>query len=90
MLQVKCYDDKNLPEGACVVEGNEYEVVEEFINFYDQKTYILKGVLNEGVTKMGMKWKGYRAVRFQVLEPLLEVEEVNYESSNLTLSHSSL
>ena len=75
MLQVKCHDDKNLPEGACVVYWTEYEVEAEFINFYDQKAYMIKGVLNEGVTSMGMKWKGYNAMRFTVIKSLSQIEE---------------
>jgi hypothetical protein len=61
---VLCIDDKNLPQGASVKEGEYYPVVDEFINALDQRTYILDGVPNEGRTQLGMIWKGYRANRF--------------------------
>lgn len=68
MKKVLCINDKNQPEGAHVVEGNEYEVETEYLNALDQKVYIIKGVTNEGVTKMGMRWIGYNANRFRVTD----------------------
>ncbi len=50
MKEVVCINDKNLPEGAAVVKGREYNVVEEFINNYDQRVYIIEGIVNEGTT----------------------------------------
>lgn len=40
MKTVICTNDKNQPLGANVVEGNEYEVQEEYINPLDQRVYI--------------------------------------------------
>lgn len=77
MKKVICIDDKNQPLGANVVEGKEYEVVEEYINFSDQRVYIIKGAENEGTTKWGMRWVGYNAKRFSTLESV-EVEEKEY------------
>jgi hypothetical protein len=73
---VLCINDKNLPQGAFVEEGEHYMVVDEFINALDQRTYILDGVPNKGLTKLGMLWKGYRADRFlEVTGKLQEKEE---------------
>jgi hypothetical protein len=74
MKVVICIDDKNLPLGANVVEGKEYEVEHEYINGLDQRVYIVKGIINEGTTKMGMHWIGYKADRFAIMDDL-EVEE---------------
>jgi hypothetical protein len=68
MKKVVCVNDKNLPEGACVVAGEEYIVENEYHNMLDQRVYIIRGITNEGVTKMGMRWIGYDATRFRVTE----------------------
>lgn len=72
MKKVVCIDDKNLPQGAKVVEGQEYEVIHEYINGLDQRVYILKGAVNEGTTKLGMHWIGYRSTRFATLDSIKE------------------
>jgi hypothetical protein len=64
MKKVTCLNDTNLPEGAYVVFDMEYEVENEYINALDQRVYIIKGAVNEGITKMGMRWIGYNADRF--------------------------
>lgn len=76
MKEVICINDKNLPGGAAVIKGREYTVIEEFLNNYDQRVYIIEGIVNQGTTKMGLRWMGYDASRFA--EPKkLAVE--NYE-----------
>ena len=72
MKQVVCINDKNMPEGAAVVKGREYNVVEEFVNNYDQRVYIIEGITNDGTTKMGLRWIGYDASRFAEPETLME------------------
>ena len=74
MKIVICIDDENQPLGANVVEGKEYEVEYEYINALDQRVYIIKGAINEGSTKWDMRWVGYNAKRFAILDSL-EVEE---------------
>ncbi len=69
-------NDTNLPEGAYVMFDMEYEVEQEYINALDQRVYIIKGAINEGTTKLGMRWVGYRADRFR------DVEYVGMETSN--------
>jgi hypothetical protein len=64
---VICINDKNLPQGAKVTEGEEYTIVKEFINQFDQRTYILKETINEGMTSKGLHWFGYNAERFRSL-----------------------
>ena len=76
MKQVICVNDTNLPEGAHVVFDMEYEVEHEYMNALDQRVYILKGAVNEGTTKWGMRWIGYDAMRFR------EVEYASAEHSN--------
>jgi hypothetical protein len=79
MKVVVCINDSRLPEGAVVVKGREYTVIEEFVNNYDQRVYIIEGIVNEGTTKMGMRWIGYDAVRFADPETLMtEVKEHAY------------
>jgi hypothetical protein len=68
MKRVVCINDKNLPEGASVKEGEEYAVELEYINGFDQKVYIISGAVNSGTTKMGMNWVGYRSERFKETE----------------------
>ena len=72
MKQVVCINDKNMPEGAAVIKGREYNVVDEFVNNYDQRVYIIEGIANEGTTKMGLRWVGYDASRFAEPETLME------------------
>ena len=72
MKQVVCINDKNMPEGEAVVKGREYNVVEEFVNNYDQRVYIIEGIVNDGTTKMGLRWVGYDAARFAEPETLME------------------
>jgi hypothetical protein len=79
MKVVICINDKNQPTGANVVEGKEYEIESEYLNALDQRVYIVKGAINEGTTKWGMKWIGYNAVRFSSQETVeLEEEEHNF------------
>ena len=66
--KVICVDDKNLPEGAYVMFDMEYEVEQEYVNALDQRVYVLKNAVNEGTTKWGMHWVGYRADRFREVE----------------------
>lgn len=77
MKKVTCINDKNQPLGANVVEGKEYEVEHEYLNSLDQRVYIIKGAINEGSTKWGMRWIGYNANRFSTQESV-EVEEKEY------------
>jgi hypothetical protein len=77
MRKVICTNDQNLPSGANIVEGKEYEVEHEYLNSLDQRVYIIKGAINEGTTKWGMRWVGYDAVRFSTQESL-EVKEKEY------------
>ena len=74
-----CINDKNQPLGANVVKGKEYEVEQEYLNALDQRVYIIKGAVNEGTTKWGMRWIGYRADRFRCVEyDYAESYEHNY------------
>jgi hypothetical protein len=73
-----CINDERLPEGASLKIGNTYTVIEEFINDHEQKTYLLEGVTNSGITKLGLRWHGYRADRFA--DPGESVQlEINFE-----------
>jgi len=74
MKAVTCINDKNLPLGAHIVEGQEYEVENEYLNALDQRVYIIKGAVNEGTTKWGMRWIGYDAMRFSTQESV-EIKE---------------
>jgi hypothetical protein len=74
MKTVTCINDKNQPLGANVVEGQEYEIESEYINALDQRVYIIKGAINEGTTKWGMRWIGYNSTRFSTQETV-EIEE---------------
>lgn len=74
MKTVTCINDKNQPLGANVVKGKEYEIESEYVNALDQRVYIVKGAVNEGTTKWGMRWIGYDAVRFSTQETV-EIEE---------------
>jgi hypothetical protein len=64
MKQVVCVDDKKLLPGGNVIEGEIYEVLSSFPNSYDERVYTIKGCVNEGFSKFGMKWIGYKASRF--------------------------
>jgi hypothetical protein len=77
MRKIICINDQNLPSGAKIVEGKEYEVEHEYLNSLDQRVYIIKGTINEGTTKWGMRWVGYNATRFSTQESL-EVKEKEY------------
>lgn len=68
MKKVICINDKNQPEGACVINGEEYKVETEYVNALDQRVYIIAGITNQGITKMGMTWIGYDAIRFKIVE----------------------
>ena len=68
MKKVVCINDKRLPEGAEVVEGKEYVVIESYVNDYDQIAYIIAGISNQGMTKKGLRWVGYDSSRFTELE----------------------
>ena len=79
MKQVVCINDSRLPEGAQVIKGREYTVIDEFINNYDQRVFIIEGIANEGTTKMGLRWIGYDANRFAEPESLMiETQEHAY------------
>jgi hypothetical protein len=81
-MRVLCIDDSKLPQGASVKEGEEYEVLDEYVNGMEQKVYIIKGIVNEGRTQFGLHWIGYRAERFVHLsEKVVEV----YEEAELTI-----
>jgi hypothetical protein len=77
MKAVTCINDKNLPLGARIVEGQEYEVENEYLNALDQRVYSIKGSVNEGTTKWGMRWIGYDAMRFSTQESV-EIQEKEY------------
>jgi len=70
MKRVVCINDRKQPEGGELVEGREYEVEKEFINNYEQKTFVIVGINNYGMTKLGMRWYGYNANRFANLDAL--------------------
>lgn len=74
--RVVCINDTNLPNGAEVVKGDEYTVLDKFINSYDQVVYIIEGVSNEGRTRFGLPWRGYAATRFKVIEGFEKVEQM--------------
>jgi hypothetical protein len=79
-MTVVCINDSNLPEGAVLNKWEEYEVEREYLNALDQRVYILKNHINEGHTKLGMRWIGYNANRFRKPEDIYaeEEKEVNY------------
>jgi len=82
-MQVVCINDTKQPIGGQVVRGQEYEVLREFINNFDQKVYIIVGVANEGRTSMGLPWLGYNANRFADLQALQHTHD--YAHSELQL-----
>ena len=80
MKKVICITDKNLPQGAVLQEGQEYKVETEYVNNFEQRVYILYGMINEGTTKMGLRWVGYDASRFTDPETAQQMlEEKKYE-----------
>jgi hypothetical protein len=85
MRKVTCINDKKLPEGANVVNGREYYIIDEFINGYEQRTFIVSGVNNRGTTKNGLRWKGYCASRFADLDSL-SLEGAMEQETNETKS----
>jgi hypothetical protein len=85
MRKLTCINDRNLPEGANVVNGREYYILDEFINGFEQRAYIVSGVNNKGTTKNGLRWLGYCATRFADLDSLslegaMEEEKVETKS----------
>lgn len=79
MKRVICVNDKRLPEGGNLVEGKEYEVEDEFLNNFDQRVYIIAGINNYGMTKMGLRWYGYNSERFASADGVYEeATESNY------------
>tara|TARA_R110002020_G_scaffold1639_2_gene7435 strand:- start:179 stop:427 length:249 start_codon:yes stop_codon:yes gene_type:complete len=79
MKKVICINDKNLPPGAVVVKDKEYTVIDEYVNFLDQRVYILQGIVNEGRTKLGLEWTGFDAKRFADVDKVVnEEKEVNF------------
>ena len=85
MRKLTCINDRNLPEGANVVNGREYYIIEEFINGYEQRTFIVSGVNNRGTTKNGLRWQGYCASRFADLDSL-SLEGAMEQETNETKS----
>jgi hypothetical protein len=80
MKKVVCINDKNLPQGAVLQKGQEYKVENEYVNNFEQRVYILYGIINEGTTKMGLRWAGYDASRFTDPETAQQVlEEQKHE-----------
>lgn len=63
-MEVLCINADKLPPGAQVEEGKTYSVESEFVNNFDQRVYMIRGIVNEGRTKYGLPWIGYRADRF--------------------------
>jgi len=76
-MKVTCINDTKLPNGANVIKGHEYEVVEKFNNTFDQVVYIIAGVTNQGTTRFDMPWYGYSSTRFSKKETI-EEESVEY------------
>lgn len=68
MKKVICTDDSNQPIGANAVKNESYYVEADYVNNLDQRVYMIKGLKNKGVTKLGMAWKGYNANRFSTIE----------------------
>lgn len=78
MFKVICINDEKLPIGAKVTKGEEYEVIETFINYSDQIVYIIEGVPNQGRTQYGLPWMGYNSSRFSKLD-VVSASEVEYQ-----------
>lgn len=77
MEKVTCTNDKNLPQGASVVEGTEYTIINNYVNNWGQRVYEFAETKNEGITDKGLMWKGYAAERFSKLENVKS--DVQYE-----------
>lgn len=69
MKKMFCINDERQPEGAELVLGEEYIIEREFINQLDQRVFIVAGINNQGTTRLGMRWYGYRADRFSEIDP---------------------
>ena len=82
-MKVVCINDTKQPIGGQVVRGQEYEVLREFINNFDQKVYIIVGITNEGRTAMGLPWVGYNANRFADLQALQHTHEHSHSELQL-------
>lgn len=78
MKKVVCINDKNLPQGAEVVNGREYHVVDEFVNNFEQRVFIISGIANKGTTKHGLNWLGYCSTRFADLDDI----SIGWEAEN--------
>lgn len=79
MKKVVCINDKNLPQGAEVVNGKEYHVVSEFVNNFEQRVFIISGIANKGTTKYGLNWLGYCSSRFADLDDI----SIEWEAENI-------
>ena len=84
MFKVVCTNDKNLPPGADIKKGEEYTVILKYPNNFDDLVYILAEANNEGKTKFGFKWIGYKSTRFSkpeeiILEETEQLEEAIWE-----------
>jgi hypothetical protein len=78
-MKVTCINDKNQPQGAEVVKGVEYIVLDDFVNATQQRVFLISGICNKGTTKMGFPWYGYNSDRFSKLnETKIEKKELNY------------
>ena len=78
MKKVVCINDKNLPQGAEVVNGKEYNVVNEFVNNFEQRVFIISGIANKGTTTLGLNWLGYCSSRFADLDDI----SIEWEAEN--------
>ena len=78
--RVVCINDKNLPQGAEVVNGREYYVVDEFVNNFEQRVFIISGIANKGTTRLGLNWLGYCSTRFADLDDI--TIEYEWEAEN--------
>ena len=78
MKKVVCINDKNLPQGAEVVKGREYYVVDEFVNNFEQRVFIISGITNKGTTRLGLNWLGYCSTRFADLDDI----SIEWEAEN--------
>ena len=79
MKRVVCINDKNLPQGAEVVNGREYYVVDEFVNNFEQRVFIISGITNKGTTRLGLNWLGYCSTRFADLDDI----SIEWEAENI-------
>lgn len=77
-MRVLCLNDKNLPLGAEIVSGDEYEVDGVEYDTFGTKLYTIKGIKNQGLTDKGLNWYGYAAHRFAIMSDeavSIEMEE---------------